>query len=49
MVKSGPHKEGLPGMDAFDKAFEPKRKLLVGGDGIPLEKFLLTPAATWVD
>ena len=47
-VKSGSHKEGLPGMDAFDKAFKPKRKLLVGGDGISLEKFLLTPAAEWV-
>ena len=35
-------------MDAFDKAFKPKRKLLVGGDGIPLEKFLLNPAADWV-
>ncbi len=47
-VKSGSRKEGLPGMDAFDKAFKPKRKLLVGGDGIPLEKFLLSPAADWV-
>ena len=47
-VKSGSRKEGLPGMDAFDKAFTPKRKLLVGGDGIPVEKFLLTPAAEWV-
>jgi uncharacterized protein len=47
-VKSGSRKEGLPGMDAFDKAFKPKRKLLVGGDGIPLEKFLLTPAADWI-
>ena len=47
-VKSGMRKEGLPGMDAFDKAFQPQRKLLAGGDGIPLEKFLLTPAAEWV-
>ncbi|MCX5838163.1 MAG: ATP-binding protein [Deltaproteobacteria bacterium] len=47
-VKSGSHKEGLPGMDAFDKIFKPKRKLLVGGDGIPLEKCMLTPAADWV-
>jgi len=23
-------------------------KLLAGGDGIPLEKFMLTPAAEWV-
>jgi len=47
-VKSGAHKEGLPGMDAFDKTFQPQRKLLAGGDGISLEKFLLTPAAEWV-
>jgi predicted AAA+ superfamily ATPase len=47
-VKSGARKEGLPGMDAFDKAFQPQRKLLTGGDGIPLEKFLLTPAAEWI-
>ncbi|MDD5168699.1 MAG: ATP-binding protein [Syntrophales bacterium] len=47
-VKSGSHKEGLPGMDAFDKAFKPTRKLLAGGDGIPLEKFLLTSAADLV-
>jgi len=47
-VKSGSHKEGLPGMDAFDKAFKPNRKLLVGEDGIPLEKFLLTPAEEWM-
>ncbi|MBU2227467.1 MAG: ATP-binding protein [Proteobacteria bacterium] len=46
-VKSGSRKEGLPGMDTFEKAFKPKRKLLVGGDGIPLEKFMLTPAADW--
>ncbi len=47
-VKSGARKEGLPGMDAFDKAFQPQRKLLAGGDGIPLEKFMLTPAVDWV-
>ena len=47
-VKSGSHKEGLPGMDAFDKIFKPKRKLLVGGDGIPLEKCMLTPVSDWV-
>jgi len=47
-VKSGSRKEGLPGMDAFDKAFQPQRKLLAGGDDIPLEKFMLTPAADWV-
>ena len=47
-VKSGSRKEGLPGMDAFDKTFKPQRKLLAGGDGIPLEKFMLTPAEEWI-
>lgn len=47
-VKSGSHKEGLPGMDAFEKAFKPKRKVLVGEDGITLEKFMRTPAEEWV-
>ena len=35
-------------MDAFEKAFKPKRQLLVGEDGISLEKFMRTPAAEWV-
>lgn len=47
-VKSGLRKVGLPGIDAFDKTFKPQRKLLAGGDGIPLEKFMLTPASDWV-
>lgn len=48
-VKSGSRKEALPGMDSFEKGFKPQRKLLVGADGIPLEKFMLTPAAYWVE
>lgn len=47
-VKSGSSKEGLPGMDVFEKIFKPKRKLLVGEDGIPLEKFMRTPAEEWI-
>jgi uncharacterized protein len=47
-VKSGLRKVGLPGMDAFDKFFKPQRKLLAGGDGIPLEKFMLTPVVEWM-
>ena len=35
-------------MDAFEKSLQLKRKLLVGEDNTPLEKFLLTPAAEWV-
>ncbi len=31
------------GIDSFTKQFKPKRTLLVGDQGIPLEKFLATP------
>jgi predicted AAA+ superfamily ATPase len=39
-VKSGGRKTTLPGMQAFCKAHRVQRKLLVGGQGIPLETFL---------
>jgi predicted AAA+ superfamily ATPase len=47
-VKSGGRREMHPGMDAFDRLFKPKRKLLVGGQGIALEEFLSNPAAHWL-
>lgn len=43
-VKSGRRRDSLPGMAAFDKAFHPSRKLLVGSGGIPVEEFLSIPA-----
>ena len=46
-VKSGRRRDALPGMAAFAEAFSPTRKLLVGGDGIPVDEFLLAPAARW--
>ena len=48
-VKSGQRRTTLPGMDAFGKRFQPQRKLLVGGQGIPVREFLLKPAAYWVE
>jgi predicted AAA+ superfamily ATPase len=42
-VKSGRVRDSLPGMQAFRDAFGSVRTLLVGGDGLPLEEFLLTP------
>jgi hypothetical protein len=45
-VKSGRHGDGLPGMTAFEEAFGPVRKRLVGGDGTPLEAFLADGAST---
>lgn len=48
-VKSGGRRELLPGMDEFVRLFNPKRRLLVGGQGIALEEFLSTPAAHWLE
>jgi predicted AAA+ superfamily ATPase len=47
-VKSGKKPEALPGMEAFAKAFKPRRKLLVGSGGLSVEEFLLKPAAHWI-
>ncbi len=47
-VKSGARRETLPGMAAFDSSYRPRRKLLVGGDGIPLEEFLAAPPERWL-
>jgi len=47
-VKSGRKRGHLSGLNTFDKIFSPNRKLLVGGDGLPLKDFLLKPAKHWV-
>jgi hypothetical protein len=47
-VKSGRPAEALPGIAAFAEAFKPKRTLLVGADGIPVEEFLMQPVEHWV-
>ena len=43
LLKSGATKGTLRGMHAFTRAFRPRRVLLVGGDGMPLEAFFRTP------
>ena len=48
-VKSGRAPLAHPGMTAFADAFTPQRSLLVGGDGIPLDKFLDRPVVHWAD
>ena len=47
-VKSGRARDARAGLAAFSDAFEPARKLLVGGDGIGVEEFLLEPVSHWV-
>src|SRR6266851_9094786 len=46
-VKSGRPAEALPGIAAFAEAFKPKRTLLVGAGGIPVEEFLMQPVTHW--
>ena len=46
-VKSGLRKTLLPGLEAFSKAFKPKRSLLVGNQGIAIEEFLEKPVVYW--
>ena len=47
-VKSGRRRDVRPGLAAFAEAFRPTRKLLIGGDGVALEEFLLKPPSHWV-
>jgi predicted AAA+ superfamily ATPase len=47
-VKSGRAPNALPGLRAFTESFKPKRTLLVGADGIPLEEFLSEPVERWL-
>jgi len=47
-VKSGRRRGSLPGLGAYERVAGRVRKLLVGGDGIPLEEFLAAPAGSWV-
>ena len=46
-VKSGPISRTHRGMEAFDRKYHLHQKLLVGGDGVPLEEFLLMPVDQW--
>ena len=48
-VKSGRSRENLSGIEAFAKYFKPQRTILVGKDGIPLERFLLSSIEDWIE
>lgn len=48
-VKSGRARDALPGLQAFNEAFKPDRLLLVGGDGIAVDEFLLMPVESWMN
>lgn len=47
-VKSGRARRAQPGLVAFSKAHRPRRSLIVGPDGIPVNEFLATPVERWL-
>jgi len=47
-VKSGLRRRSPSGLEAFAEAFSPQHILLVGGDGIALEEFLIRPLDHWI-
>ena len=48
-VKSGPRRGSLSGLEKFAELFQPRRTLLVGEGGIPLNEFLAAPARHWCE
>ena len=48
-VKSGAKRMPIEGMDEFERCFSPRRSLLVGEGGIPLNEFLTVPAHYWFE
>ncbi len=48
-VKSGRAPQAHAGTAAFVQAFQPTRTLMVGGDGIALEEFLMKPVTHWIE
>lgn len=47
-VKSGRTPDHLSGLEEFSKRSKPTKKILVGKDGIPIEKFLSTHPQEWL-
>jgi predicted AAA+ superfamily ATPase len=47
-VKSGRAPQAHAGTAAFAAAFKARRTLLVGGDGIPVDEFLMQPVGHWL-
>ena len=48
-VKSSARRTALRGMNEFERRFNPRRSLVVGEGGIPLNEFLTAPAHHWFE
>lgn len=47
-VKSGRKRESLSGINTFSERFRPQRTVLLGEEGIPVERFLRSALSEWV-
>ena len=48
-VKSSAKRTALRGMDEFERRFRPRRSLVVGEGGVPINEFLTVPAHYWFE
>ena len=48
VVNTGRKRNIYPGIDEFTNKFKPKKRLIVGDKGMPLEEFFLAPAYSWL-
>ncbi len=48
-VRAGHRKGVLPGVEAFERAFDTKRSVVVGAQGVPIDEFLTSSPARWLD
>lgn len=49
MVKNTQKEKSFSELDVFCHLYNPQQNLLIGEQGIPVEKFLLTPLDYWID
>ncbi|MBY0293510.1 MAG: AAA family ATPase [Alphaproteobacteria bacterium] len=49
MIKSTEKGVSFRGVEAFCQIYHPQQNLLVGGEGVPIDTFLLTPLEFWID
>lgn len=47
-VTSARSKDSLSGMERFSEEYRPHRRYLIGGQGVPLEEFLVSPPERWL-
>ncbi|HUX78894.1 MAG TPA: DUF4143 domain-containing protein [Alphaproteobacteria bacterium] len=47
VVNTGRKRKIFPSIQEFTKIFQPKKRIIVGDEGIPVEELLLAPSYSW--